>query len=105
MEIIESKTLDNQRRYTAGVPCGVCSRLIEAVTHNGTVEAVRFSGGCAGNTQGLERPVAGMAVDDVVRRLAGIDCAGKGTSCPDQLASLLRQASSDASPENQHTNL
>ena len=36
--------------------------------------------------------VRGMKAADAIARLEGIDCRGKGTSCPDQLAKALRQA-------------
>ena len=41
------------------------------------------------STDGLVR---GMKAADAIARLEGIDCRGKGTSCPDQLARALRQA-------------
>ena len=33
-----------------------------------------------------------MKIDDVIARLKGTDCGGRGTSCPDQLARALEQA-------------
>ena len=53
---------------------------------------VSFEGGCNGNTQGVARLVEGMSVEEAIRRLSGIECGYKGTSCPDQLAKALRQA-------------
>jgi len=44
-----------------------------------------------GNTQGVARLVEGMNVDAAIEKLAGIDCGGRGTSCPDQLARALKQ--------------
>ena len=44
-----------------------------------------------GNTQGVARLVEGMKVDDAIAKLSGIDCGGRGTSCPDQLARALSQ--------------
>ena len=70
-------------------PCGVCSRRIEIETEDGVVREVAFTGGCNGNTQGISVLVRGMKVDEVIARLRGIDCKGKGTSCPDQLARAL----------------
>ena len=70
---------------------GVCSRQIEIVIEEGTVQSVRFLGGCAGNTQGVAALVAGMPVEEAIRRLSGIRCGFKSTSCPDQLATALRQ--------------
>lgn len=72
---------------------GTCSRQIEIETEGDTVKSVEFIGGCAGNTAGISKLVAGMKIQDVIDRLKGTDCKGKGTSCPDQLAQALEQIS------------
>lgn len=68
---------------------GTCSRAIEIELEGDAVRRVLFHGGCQGNTCGIASLVEGMPVAEVVRRLEGIDCRGKGTSCPDQLARAL----------------
>lgn len=73
-------------------PCGVCSRQIEVAVEDGIIRSVAFTGGCHGNTQGLAALATGMPVQVVIDRLKGIDCKGKGTSCPDQLAQALEEA-------------
>lgn len=73
------------------IPRGVCSRLIDFDVQDGKVTNVRFTGGCNGNTQGVAALVEGMPVEEVIRRLKGIDCGGRGTSCPDQLAIALEK--------------
>lgn len=71
-------------------PQGTCSRLISfEVTEEGTLHNVQFEGGCNGNLQGIGALVEGMEVDEAIRRLSGIQCGYKGTSCPDQLACAL----------------
>lgn len=55
------------------------------------VKNVKFTGGCHGNTQGVAKLVDGMEVEEVIARLEGIDCKGRGTSCPDQLAKALKE--------------
>lgn len=70
---------------------GTCSREIRFSVSDGKIEEVRFVGGCHGNTQGISALVKGMAVEDVIARLEGINCAFRGTSCPDQLAKALKQ--------------
>lgn len=70
---------------------GVCSRTIHLDIENGIVNKVRFDGGCNGNTKGISSLVEGMPVDEVIKRLKGIKCGFKGTSCPDQLACALEQ--------------
>ena len=49
-------------------------------------------GGCSGNLQGISRLVEGMNVDEAIRRLDGIRCGFKPTSCPDQIAQALKTA-------------
>ena len=72
--------------------CGyVCSVQIDIETEGDVIRRVAFTGGCHGNTQGLAALCAGMKVEDAVARLEGIDCKGRGTSCPDQLARALKQ--------------
>lgn len=73
-------------------PKGVCSRKITAEIEDGIVKKIVFTGGCNGNTQGVARLAQGMKVEDVIARLENVDCGGRGTSCPDQLAKALRQA-------------
>ena len=70
---------------------GTCSTAINVEVENGVIQSVEFVGGCHGNTQGVAALVKGMEVEDAISRLEGIDCRGRGTSCPDQLAKALRQ--------------
>ena len=73
---------------------GTCSARIDIELDGDTVSKVSFVGGCNGNTQGISKLVEGMKVEDVIARLEGINCNGKGTSCPDQLAKALKMISS-----------
>ena len=77
-------------------PKGVCSRKIEIDIENGIINKVRFVGGCNGNTQGISKLVEGMKAEDVISRLEGVNCNGRGTSCPDQLAKALKEAITQA---------
>ena len=70
---------------------GVCSRSIEITVNDGVVESVKFIGGCSGNTQGVSALAVGMTVEEVINRLDGIKCGMKSTSCPDQLATALKE--------------
>ena len=70
---------------------GTCSRLIKFDVDGDKVKDVQFVIGCHGNTQGVAKLVEGMDIHEVIRRLKGIDCNGRGTSCPDQLAQALEQ--------------
>ncbi len=71
---------------------GTCSRKITIDLEDGIVKSVAFQGGCNGNTKGISRLVEGMRAEDVIRRTEGVDCNGRGTSCPDQLAQALKEA-------------
>ncbi|HWS43529.1 MAG TPA: TIGR03905 family TSCPD domain-containing protein [Pseudoflavonifractor sp.] len=73
-------------------PKGVCSSKIDIEVEDGIVTRLQFTGGCSGNLQGLSRLVTGMRAEEVIAKLDGLRCGGKATSCPDQLAKVLKQA-------------
>lgn len=69
---------------------GTCSKQIDIILNNeGFIENVKFTGGCSGNTQGVAALVVGMHIDEAIKRLEGIKCGPRITSCPDQLAQAL----------------
>lgn len=70
---------------------GTCSQRILFEIQDGKVYNVQFIGGCSGNLQGIGKLVEGMEVDEVIKRIAGIHCGFKPTSCPDQLAKALSE--------------
>lgn len=77
-------------------PKGVCCRQIEfSFDENGAIESVLFIGGCNGNLQGISSLVKGMQPNDVIAKLKGINCNGKGTSCPDQFAKALSNSKAE----------
>ena len=71
-------------------PRGVCSRMITLDVEDNKIKSCAFMGGCNGNLQGISSLIKGMDVDEAITKLEGIDCAGRGTSCPDQLAKALK---------------
>ncbi len=73
-------------------PKGVCSQMIQFDIEDNKVKNVGFVGGCNGNTQGISRLIEGMDVDEAISRMEGIRCGHKQTSCPDQLAKALKEA-------------
>lgn len=73
-------------------PHGVCSQKITFDIQSDTVHAVQFTGGCSGNLQGIAKLIEGMNVDEAISRIEGIKCGYKSTSCPDQLAQALKEA-------------
>ncbi|MBR5757612.1 MAG: TIGR03905 family TSCPD domain-containing protein [Thermoguttaceae bacterium] len=76
---------------------GTCSRSITFSINDGVLSNVSFEGGCQGNLRGIARLVEGMKAEEVEKRLKGISCGGKPTSCPDQLAKAIRQATDSQS--------
>lgn len=75
------------------VTSGVCSRAVEfEIDDTGVVRNVRFDGGCNGNTQGVGALAEGRKATEVCACLSGIDCKGRGTSCPDQLSRAIAEA-------------
>lgn len=71
---------------------GVCSKQITFEIEGNIIKNVAFLSGCNGNLQGISKLVEGMAIEDVVRKLKGISCGDKKTSCPDQLAIALEKS-------------
>ena len=70
---------------------GVCSRSIDVEIEDGIITRVQYNGGCSGNTQGVAALVRGMTPEEAIKRLSGIHCGPKQTSCPDQLATALKE--------------
>jgi uncharacterized protein (TIGR03905 family) len=67
---------------------------------NNVIQQVFFLGGCHGNLQGVSQLVKGQQIDDVIKRLDGIRCGYKNTSCPDQLCRALEQLKTAPLEEN-----
>ena len=72
---------------------GTCAKKIEfELNDDKIIENARFDGGCAGNAQGVARLVEGLSADAAIKKLKGIKCGAKKTSCPDQLSVALTEA-------------
>lgn len=65
--------------------------MMTITVEKGKIASIDIVGGCDGNLQGICSLVIGMNPEDVIDRLEGISCEGKGTSCPDQLAKALKR--------------
>ncbi|MCR4739192.1 MAG: TIGR03905 family TSCPD domain-containing protein [Lachnospiraceae bacterium] len=78
------------------IPQGTCSRKITFEVEDNKVRNVRFEGGCSGNTQGVSALIEGMDVDEAIKRIYGIKCGFRPTSCPDQLARALMEYKDNA---------
>lgn len=75
-------------KYTY-TPDGVCSQQIMLDVEDGIVKDLQVIGGCNGNLKGISNLVKGMKVEEVIKRLKGIKCGYKETSCPDQISKAL----------------
>lgn len=71
------------------IPNGVCSRKMIVEVVDDVISYVEIVGGCPGNSLGISKLCVGMKLEDAIERLKGIDCRGRGTSCPDQLATAF----------------
>ena len=70
-----------------------CAKRIKFTLEENVVKDVEFlGGGCPGNLQALPRLVEGMTVEEIEKKIGGIQCGFRGTSCADQLAQAVRKA-------------
>lgn len=77
------------------IPRGVCSRKMIFEVEDGIVRSMTAEGGCNGNLKGISSLVEGLPIDEVIKRLEGIKCGMKPTSCPDQMAQALKKFKSE----------
>ncbi len=87
---LSDKTENGLRKASFQTSGVVCSLQIDIDLDGDIIRRVQFTKGCHGNTQGLAALCKGMNRNEVIARLVGIDCKGRGTSCPDQLARALK---------------
>ena len=71
---------------------GTCARTITFDLENGVVSNIQFEGGCNGNLKGISALAEGKNAEEIIKILSGIRCGFKSTSCPDQLATALKEA-------------
>lgn len=70
-------------------PVGVCSQQFDLEIENGIITKLDIIGGCHGNLQGISRLLVGRNAKEAADTLLGVDCRGRGTSCPDQIARAI----------------
>lgn len=70
-------------------PKGVCSSKMIIELEDNIIKNVEIKGGCPGNTVAVSKLCVGRNIEEVISIFEGIDCRGRGTSCPDQLAKAL----------------
>ena len=73
-------------------PKGVCARNISFdIDDEGRIHNLSFLGGCNGNLKAIGKLLEGTDARRAAGILKGNDCAGKGTSCADQLARSIEE--------------
>ncbi|MDY4916497.1 MAG: TIGR03905 family TSCPD domain-containing protein [Candidatus Cryptobacteroides sp.] len=92
-QIVKDEVVDGIRYVTATPSQLVCSNQIDIELEGDTIRKVVFTRGCNGNGKGIGALIQGMKVDEAIRRLRGITCGKRPTSCPDQLARVLETIS------------
>lgn len=71
---------------------GTCSQQITFDINDDVITNVQYTGGCNGNLKAVRSLVEGLTVEQIEKKLGGIECGLKGTSCGDQLAKAVREA-------------
>jgi len=70
-------------------PTGTCSTLIRFDLREGKIHSLSFEDGCDGNLKAMGILMEGMDAGEAVKKLKGLDCDNRGTSCADQLARAI----------------
>ena len=70
-------------------PKGICAYEIKYEIDGDTIKSVSFGGGCPGNHLGLNALVKDQKIEEVIKKLKGIKCGQRSSSCPEQLAKGL----------------
>ena len=89
-KIVSDKTEDGVRYVVATPSAKVCSKQIDIQIKGDIIQSVVYTKGCEGNAKGIGALIKDMSVEEAIRRLEGINCGKRGTSCPDQLAKVLK---------------
>ncbi len=88
--IVKDEVVDGVRYVVATPSAVVCSKQIDIEIKDGIIQKVVYTRGCEGNAKGIGALIKDMTVEEAIRRLEGITCGKRGTSCPDQLAKILK---------------
>ena len=89
-KIVSDEVVDGVRYVTATPSAKVCSKQIDIEIKGGIIQKVVYTRGCEGNAKGIGALIKDMSVEEAIKRLDGITCGKRGTSCPDQLARILK---------------
>ena len=88
--IVKDEVVDGVRYVVATPSAKVCSKQIDIEIKDGIIQKVVYTRGCEGNAKGIGALIKDMSVEEAICRLEGINCGKRGTSCPDQLAKILK---------------
>lgn len=88
--IVSDEMIDGVRYIVAQPSAKVCSKQIDIEIKDGIIRKVVYTRGCEGNAKGIGALIKDMSVEEAIKRLDGITCGKRGTSCPDQLAKVLK---------------
>lgn len=88
--IVKDEIVDGVRYIVATPSAKVCSKQIDIEIKDGIILKVVYTHGCEGNAKGIGALIKDMTVEEAIKRLEGITCGKRGTSCPDQLAKVLK---------------
>lgn len=72
-------------------PKGTCSKLMEFEIEGNIIQSLTVTGGCSGNLRGISSILRGKTLDEAIEAFEGIHCGPRPTSCPDQIATALKQ--------------
>jgi len=89
-KIVSDEVVDGVRYVTATPSAKVCSKQIDIEIKDCIIQKVVYTRGCEGNAKGIGALIKDMSVEEAIKRLDGITCGKRGTSCPDQLARILK---------------
>ena len=89
-KIIKDEMVGGVRYVVASPSSMVCSKQIDVQIKDGIIQSVVYTRGCDGNAKGIGALIKGMSVEEAIKRLEGITCGKRPTSCPDQLAKVLK---------------
>lgn len=90
---IVSDQVENGVRTIVATPSPmVCSKkvTIKVDAKTDVIQSAVFYRGCDGNLKAINILLKGMTVQEAVKKLYGVNCGGRGTSCTDQLARILK---------------
>ena len=88
--IVKDEVVEGVRYVVATPSAKVCSKQIDIEIKDGVIQKVVYTRGCEGHAKGIGALIKDMTVEEAIRRLDGINCGKRGTSCPDQLAKVLK---------------